>query len=234
MIPFSYTKKLRRTASKGFTLVEILVVLGLFSTVMVIAAGALFTTQAINTKLQETQAVLDNVNLSMEIMSREIRYGSNFHCTVATFTGNDLDPVASSTLRKSCPFSAQGGTMLIFRPYQSATSTDRVAYYLKGGILFKDEYIGGATTTYQVTTDNITINSLVFYVTGANSVEAVGQDFNGVHDTIQPLITLNVFGETKPAKKYYSASMSEGGAQKNIVSVKFNVQTSISSRDLDI
>ena len=90
---------------RGFTLVEILVVLGLFSSVMTIAAGALFTTQAINVKLQETQSILDNVNIAMETMTREIRYGTNFHCGISISS-------ASSTLRKNCTFANQGGTVL--------------------------------------------------------------------------------------------------------------------------
>lgn len=229
-----FTKQHNSLSLKAFTLVEILVVIGLFSGVMVIAAGSLLITQTINTRLQETQAVLDNVNLSMDTMSREIRYGGNFHCDVATFSGSTLDVDATSTLRKSCPYTEQGGTVLIFRPYQASTSTDRVAYYMKGGIVFKDEYIGGATTTYQVTADNITINSLVFYVSGAYSTNAVGEDFGGLHDYTQPVVTLTIFGETKPSKGYFVTIPGDGPDKKNLRSVKFTVQTSISARELDI
>jgi prepilin-type N-terminal cleavage/methylation domain-containing protein len=224
----------QKNNSAGFTLVEILVVMGLFSAVMVIAAGSLLMTQAVNTKLQETQSILDNVNLSMDIMSREIRYGSAFHCDIATFSGpGTLNQVASSTLRRDCSFADQGGTMLIFRPYQSSTSTDRVAYYLKGGIIFKDEYIGGATTTYQVTADNVTINSLAFYVHGAYSASSTAmQNASNTIDYTQPLITLTIAGETKPAKTYYASVVGEG--TKNIRAVRFIVETSISARELDI
>ena len=222
---------------RGFTLVEILVVLGVFSSVMVIAAGALLTTQSINTKLKESQSVLDNVNLSVELMARDIRYGSEFHCGVSTFTGATLNPTASSTLRKNCSFVRQGGTMLIFKPYNAATSTDRVAYYLdSGSILYKDEYTdeGNATTTYQVTTDNVTIKSLVFYVSGANTSAGVGRDVFNAHDYEQPIVSFTIFGETEPSSGYFKVIAGEGTEAVNIKAVKFIVQDSVTSRILDI
>ncbi len=214
-----YLHRYKKSSKRGFTLVEILVVLGLFSSVMVIAAGALLTTQSVNVKLQETQSILDNVNLSMETMTREIRYGSVFHCNITLST-------ASSSLRKSCPFEDDGGTVLFFRPNTMTNEEDRVAYYLSSnGVLYKDEYIGGATTTYQVTGDDVTIKSLVFYVKGANTVSGVNEDVADVHDYLQPLITVTLAGETKPVKRLSSAT--SAGV------VKFTVQTSISSRELD-
>ncbi len=207
----------------GFTLVEIIVVMGLFSAVMTLAAGTLLTTQAINVKLQETQSILDNVNLSMETMTREIRYGTDYHCDVSLLA-------ASSTLRKNCTFANQGGTVLFFKPNTFTGEFDRVAYYLStNGVLYKDEYIGGATSTYQITGDDVSIKSLVFYVTGANTATSSTKDISvlGVvqHDYTQPLITLTIAGETR-SKKLVTTATSSG-------TVKFTVQTSISSRQVD-
>ncbi len=224
---FRYNK----TTCHGFTLVEILVVLGLFSSVMTIAAGALFTTQAVNVKLQETQSILDNVNLSMETMTREIRYGTDFHCDISLLA-------TSSSLRKNCTFTNNGGTVLFFKPNTMVNDKDRVAYYLKNtGVLYKDEYLCGddnctivSTSTYQITGDDVVIKSLVFYVTGANTVAKDNKDISilGVvqHDYTQPLITLSVAGETKSKKSGATTATSTG-------IVKFTVQTSISSRQLD-
>ncbi len=92
---------LNKNKISGFTLVEMIVVLGLFSFLMTLATGVIYSTHAIGIKLQETQTILDNVNLSMDTMSRDIRYGSNFYCS------NTL-VVASSSLRKSCTFESGG------------------------------------------------------------------------------------------------------------------------------
>lgn len=210
---------------KGFTLVEMLVVLGLFSFIMTLATGALYSTQAVNVRLQDTQSVLDNVNLSMETMSRDIRYGSNFHCAEALGESNIL-------LRKSCSYknigTNHGGKFLFFKPFDAASSSDRVAYYAsttnKGNVILKDEYIVNAlgdvsTTTYQITTSNIKIKSLVFYVTGANTLLG-NDDVNDISDYSQPFITITVSGETIPIKQ-------------NASSTKFIIQSSVSSRNLD-
>lgn len=211
----------------GFTLVEMLVVLGLFSFIMTLATGALYSTQAINVKLQDTQSVLDNVNLSMETMSRDIRYGFDFHCAEEM---NETD----IQLRKSCSYqntgASHGGKFLFFRPFDAASSSDRVVYYAsttsKGSVILKDEYIADAlgnisTTTYQITTSNVKIKSLIFYVTGANTtLGKSGMDVGDVHDYAQPLITINISGETIPIKQ-------------NASSTKFIIQSSVTSRNLD-
>ena len=214
----SNTKKLR-----GFTLVEMLVVLGLFSFIMTLATSVLYSTQAINVKLQESQAVLDNVNLSMDTMSRDIRYGSDFHCS-ASSTQQERD----IRLRKSCSYSnplvMHGGRVLFFKPTNATTDSDRVAYYASsttsGDVILKDEYFGGSTTTYQITANDVKIKSLFFYVEGANTASSVAADVDGVHDYTQPLITLTVAGETIPLK--------EGSS-----STPFIIETSISSRGID-
>jgi prepilin-type N-terminal cleavage/methylation domain-containing protein len=202
--------------SRGFTLVELLVVLGLFSSVMTIATGALYTTQAVNTKLQETQSILDNVNLSMEIMSRDIRYGSEFHCNSV------MPPSIPVPLRHSCEYSpTASGTILFFKPANAVTSDDRVVYYLENGVIFKKEISTLGTTIYQITSNDVTVKSLSFYVTGAYT--STGDPlFNvgGYRDYDQPLITMTVLGVTKPVKS-------------TLVPVSFTVETSISARGQD-
>ncbi len=211
---------------KGFTLVEMLVVLGLFSFIMTLATGVLYTSQAINVKLQETQSILDNVSVSLEIMTRDIRYGSVFHCDTSLNVANFRE-------RRGCSYDDlgvnNGGVVLFFKPVDANNSNDRVAYYASttqtGKVILKDEYFSGkATTTYQITADDVKIKSLLFYVVGASST-SLAKDEGGVeipdsNDYIQPLITLSVSGETIPIKEKAS-------------STKFIVETSISSRVLD-
>ena len=205
---YKYTSKLR----VGFTLVELLVVLGLFSGIATLALGSLFNVQSINAKLQTTQTILDNVNLSVSTISREIHFGSRFHC-VAT-----LSTVIPRT-RKSCPKSAGGGSVLILKPSDASTSTDRVAFYLQKGVLYKDEYYGGGTTTLQMTANDVFISSLVFYVNGAQTSDG-SNDVGGAQDYEQPSITLLISG--KPNNQAVMASSSE-----------FNIQTTVSPTEID-
>lgn len=220
LIPMNiYSYKNTYRTLQGFTLVEMLVVLGLFSFIMTLATSVLFSTQSINVKLQETQSVLDNVNVSLETMVRDIRYGSNFHCmdTLPDMT-IDVDYLE----RRNCSYQnvgeGHGGKVLFLKPIDAADKDDRVVYFATttatGMIIQKNEYyFGKSPATFQITADDVKINALHFYVVGASSTFPD-------EDYVQPLITITAAGETVPIK--------EGST-----STPFVVQTSVSSRVLD-
>lgn len=65
---------------KGFTLVEMIVSLAIFSIVAVVALGALVNIISANKKAQSLQASITNLNFALETMSREMRVGSKYHC----------------------------------------------------------------------------------------------------------------------------------------------------------
>lgn len=205
---------------KGFTLVELLVVLGLFSGIATVSLGALFNAQSVNAKLQESQAILDNINLSTMTVTRDIHFGSEFYCT------NDLPLTMATvpTVRKNCVRAggglSGGGTVLIFRPVDTATSSDRVAYYIKKGVLYKEDYpFQAASTTLQMTSNEVTIKSLTFYVDGAQTSDGSSDEANAF-DYKQPLISFLLSGDTKPTRS-------------SAPPVNFNIQTSISAREID-
>jgi prepilin-type N-terminal cleavage/methylation domain-containing protein len=65
--------------NKGFTLIEMLVAMTLFSFVITIALGALFTILKANEKAKIMKTVVNNLNVALEGMSREIRVGSEYN-----------------------------------------------------------------------------------------------------------------------------------------------------------
>ncbi len=223
--------QIKKNISRGFTLVEMIVVLGLFSFIMTLATGVLYTTQSINVKLQASQAVIDNVNVSVETMARDIRYGSDFSC-LKYIPDTTVD--TSYLVRRNCEYAdssdIHGGVALSFKPIDAATTTDRVIYYasttINGSyVIKKDEYYyGKATSSYQITSDDVMIKSLVFFVSGASStaplVDGGGDPILGTNDFIQPLIIFSLSGETVPTKS---------GA----TTTPFTIGTSISSRVMD-
>ncbi|MFA6554628.1 MAG: type II secretion system protein [Candidatus Paceibacterota bacterium] len=76
---------------RGFTLLEMVVSLGLFSFVAVIAVGSLVRITGLNRQAQAMQSVMNNVNYTLESISREMRYGTNYHCSTETsFSGSTL------------------------------------------------------------------------------------------------------------------------------------------------
>lgn len=216
--------QLKSTQSyKGFTLVELIVSLGLFITVMTIAIGALFSAQSINARLQATRNILDGLNLSFELLSREVRYGSLFFC------GDDIVD-ARKILRKSCAFSANnpnaGGSVLVFKPVAAASPLDRVGYYATNGKLYEWKSEGGVETTRQISSNEVIIDTFHFFVLGANTTqEAIdagnAENVGGVSDNVQPQITIILTGKTFPRNN------------PNDRVVDFQLQTTISPRGLD-
>lgn len=218
--PLIPTKNLRQ----AFTLIELLVASSIFITVIVIAVGALFSAQAVNAKLQETQVILDGVNLATEVITRDIRYGSAFHCDAIL-----SDPVPIQ--RKSCIYDGGipdngGGGVLVFKPSAKLGGTinanfDRAAFYLQNGIIYKKIFpYGAASTTYQVTASDVTITQLKFFVDGANTPVGGPEDVAGASDVKQPVVTLLLSGVTKPSKR-------------SIQPIVFHIETTVSSRQLD-
>jgi prepilin-type N-terminal cleavage/methylation domain-containing protein len=205
------------TSPRGFTLIELIVSMAIFITVITIATGALFSAQVVNTRLEQTQTVLDGVNLATEVIVRDMRYGSDFYCDTAI-------PQPVPSVRKPCAYPT-GGTVLLFKPTNILSGStdhtlDRVAYYLSNGVLFKNEYpSGGVVRTSQITSSDVKIQTLSFYATGINSTTG-SRDYVGASDYNQPLITMVISGVTIPRKV-------------RDLPVTFSVQTSGSSRSLD-
>lgn len=65
---------------KGFSLVEMLVVVAIFTLVVFIAVGAVTRMFGLNQKVRSVSVVLNNVATGMEIMTSQLRYGSDYEC----------------------------------------------------------------------------------------------------------------------------------------------------------
>ena len=65
---------------KGFSLVELLVSMSIFTIVVTIAVGSLLVLVDANTKAQNTQSVMTNLNFAIDSMTREIRTGFGYIC----------------------------------------------------------------------------------------------------------------------------------------------------------
>ena len=64
----------------GFTLIELMVSSAIFTMVSVVAIGAILTINSANRKAQAIRAVVDNMNFTLESMSRKMITGNNYTC----------------------------------------------------------------------------------------------------------------------------------------------------------
>ncbi|HRY62544.1 MAG TPA: type II secretion system protein [Candidatus Paceibacterota bacterium] len=71
----------------GFTLIELMVSISIFSVVMLIVIGALLMLNDANKKAQAMRAIVDNLNFATEDMTRNIRTGRDFKCGLSVANG---------------------------------------------------------------------------------------------------------------------------------------------------
>ena len=94
---------------RGFTLVEILVALMIFSIVVVVALAALIKIIDANKKSQTIQNAVVNMSFTMESMTREIRTGSTLYCVVLA-PNTDVSVTSLSSQNVSACNGVTGGS----------------------------------------------------------------------------------------------------------------------------
>ncbi|MEX1026413.1 MAG: prepilin-type N-terminal cleavage/methylation domain-containing protein [Candidatus Paceibacterota bacterium] len=72
------TPRIRPERAAGFTLVEMLIAVGIFSLVSLLAVGAIVILFGAYNTSQSTQVLVDNLNFSIESMTRDVRFGKNY------------------------------------------------------------------------------------------------------------------------------------------------------------
>lgn len=99
--------------NKGFTLIEIIVSLGIFAIVATVALGALVKIISANKKAQTILASVTNINYALETMSREMRVGRNYYCNnVSVSKLNDsFDESILDASSTKCPDGISSGTL---------------------------------------------------------------------------------------------------------------------------
>lgn len=153
---------MRKTKTQsGFTLIELMVSLSLFTVVILAAVSSLYTVNSAARKVQGMRTVMDNLNFAMESMSRTIRTGSNIVC------GGE----GSST--PDCPFSSLGTNSKIL--VTSTFDGNNLVEYQLGthtngnGAIQKHVKTSGVWGPWiSMTTPEIDVENLKFYVEGSS------------------------------------------------------------------
>lgn len=179
---------------KGFTLIEMIVSVGIFSVVMLVGITALLSVIDLNKKNQSLKVAVNNINLAMENMSRDIRTGTDYHCGT---TGDITLPLDCSSGEDLMAFEGVSG--------DDSTFADQIVYRLNNGNIQRSS--NGGEDFLNITASDINITNLMFYVQGA--------EFG---DGLQPRVVIIVSG-----------SAGSGGA-----AFDFNLQTTVSQRNLDL
>ena len=102
--------------NRGFTLVEMIVSLAIFSVVAVIAIGALLKVIDANSKAQSMQSAVTNINFAMESMSRDLRTATDYTCDSAANTPRSLSTVIPCQISSGKSYIAFNSSRTASRP----------------------------------------------------------------------------------------------------------------------
>ncbi len=171
------TKK--KSQSKGFTLIEVMIAVALFTVIMTIGVGAVLNSNNTHKKSQTVRAVLDNLSFIMEDMSRNIRLGSLYHCGDLSNIEAPQDCASSATLAFEGQAGASGdaGDQIVY----GITSDDNINYKI---IKSTD----GGITSKMLTPPEVSIDPL------ASGFTVVGSAPFSENDSVQPRVIIRLAG----------------------------------------
>lgn len=136
----------------GFTLLEMVVALGIFAVAMVLAVGVVLSIFNARVKATTLQNVQDNIRYTFELMSRELRIGSQYSGTSCGANGCSqinfrwVDPLTAATEMRGYCRDTISGRGVIRRLY--------------GGVV-------SCSLGTIMTADNVSVDRLLFLIDGA-------------------------------------------------------------------
>lgn len=161
---------------RGFTMVEMLVAIFVFTVVMIVSMAAILSTLNANKKTQSTQLVMDNIDFAVESMVRTLRTGMTYHCDFAVQSPPRIKP-------NDC---VNGANSIMFEHAKGSITNPGDNYVYKLNITTNqiERSTDSGVTFIPITASNIKITNVNFYVTSSDPT-----------DEEQPRIILSVQGE---------------------------------------
>lgn len=174
--------------SRGYSLLELIVSLGIFSIVMLIVMAAYVNLISLDRQARAANQLSSSLSFALETMSRTIRTGTEYDC---------------GTSNRNCE--ASGGSSLTFKDSEGTATQYKLVTDAQGnGSL--GMCTGSCVTTSPITDPRINVTRLTFFVQGV-----------GVGDSMQPRVTIVVSGTMKTdAGEATGFSIQTGATQRLI------------------
>ena len=166
----------KTNTKKGFSLIEVIVSIALFAVILTAALGSLLVIIDVNRQTKAIKLVVNNLNLAMEGMSRELRVGSN----ICSFDNGSSDPSAL------CNTSTGGQDSIYFTTDVGEASS---RFRLQNDSIMRR--IGDSGTELALTGSDIIVDDMLFFIRG------VGE--TGAQADIQPSVLIVLAGHVQQA-----------------------------------
>lgn len=200
---------------KGFTLVEMLVSISLFTVVLTLSVSTLLVLIDANGRAQSMQLVMTNLTFSLDSMTREVRTGFNWYC--GSSVGSPA--IESDTHLADCDAGSTGNVISIIESGDSLTnglSSKRVTYWhdVSDGSIKRN--LGDGSNWVPLTGPEIVIDEMKIIMSGTARIAA--------GDTEQPTATIFIKGRAG-----VTATDPTGVKER-----EFDIETTVTQRLLDI
>jgi prepilin-type N-terminal cleavage/methylation domain-containing protein len=161
-----------RWGDSGFTLVELLVAMAVFVVLMMFTMGSVLSILDAGRKSKYITAVMTNLNFTLEVMSREIKFGTKYYCGEESGVPFTLTANCSNGA-SAVSFVAADGVSTVYR----LTGT-QVEKSINGG------------TFVAATAPDIVVQKLTFFVFNSTPQSTCG----GSCDYAQPRVVMVISG----------------------------------------
>jgi len=219
MYNFLLIKKYRGIQKeRGFTLVEMIVSLGLFTIVLFLATSALLTIVNADRKSRATRIAIDNLNLTLENMARRIKTGSIYNC------GGGIGTKDCSVAQSSFSFSDQTGVHTVYKRAQGTGNTASGSgcgslYRVTQGCILRFDSTTGIFIP--ITSPEMDITNVSFFVSGSAPCGSVAPSKVCLTNNQQPAVAIVIDGSFGFSSVNTSAKSS------------FKIQTALTQRTYD-
>ena len=159
-----------RSLRAGFTLVELLVAIALFSILVSVAAGGFVNALRSERQAASMMAAQSNVSIALEEMTREMRTGYLFCDDIGTVT-----PTPSQACQSACVIGTSAPdpdapntypwNCKNFLEYYNANG-EKVDYSLQNGVLYRSDSAENGGVAEAITGSNVSIQYLNFVLFG--------------------------------------------------------------------
>ena len=216
---------LKNNNPKGFTLIELLVATTIFTIIAVGGISILLSAQRAYKRLSENRIAIDNINLVLNNMSREIKFGTDYRCgnsnTTQDFTNTSLySYLTIANIDSLSTLPNNFCNAIIFTPQDSTTT--RIVYYFKRSNMSINE------ADYVLNNDQSTFNKKLDIVMTSSDFSI--NDFNasisgvGNNDNLQPKVTILISG---------LIDINRNSQSGTVATSSFAVEQVVSQRTLD-
>lgn len=222
----------QQRSTAGFTLVEMLVSLSLFTVVLTMSVGTLLILINANGRAQSMQLVMTNFTFALDSMTREVRTGFNWYCMDA---GASPPSIPEREELQGCG-SNPGEALSIVESGSSLTDalscigppdscSHRVTYWFDpdaygsdhGAIMRRLGTASEGGEWVALTGPEIWVDEVRMYVTGVPRYQTSG-------NIVQPIATIYIKGRAGV----------EGTGSNSVREREFDIETTVTQRLLDI